>query len=167
MWLAISLRADPRYSLVAILLLGLSFAFPNVAVVADDRPAFDTGVVWLDRGDGTILTFSVEVARTPRQWSFGLMHVTSMPEGQGMLFVFPNMAPRRFWMKNTRIPLDMLFFDDDGTLVSAAQNVPPLSLQARWSAGDARFVLELNGGVMAAQGISTMARLLRAENDGW
>jgi uncharacterized membrane protein (UPF0127 family) len=70
-------------------------------------------------------------------------------------------------MKNTLIPLDMLFFDDDGALVSAARNVPPLSLQSRRSAGDARFVLELNGGVIAARGITGMARLLRAEHDGW
>ena len=154
------MRADPRYSLVAILLLGLSFAFPNVAVVADDRPAFDTGVVWLDRGDGTILTFSVEVARTPRQWSFGLMHVTSMPEGQGMLFVFPNMAPRRFWMKNTRIPLDMLFFDDAGVLVNSLADVPPRTLSARRSIAPARYVLELNSGSMARFGINGVARLL-------
>ena len=161
------MRADPRYRLVAILLLGLSLAFPNVAVVADDRPAFDTGVVRLDRGDGTILTFSVEVARTPRQWSFGLMHVTLMPAGQGMLFVFPDMAPRSCWMKNTLIPLDMLFFDEDGALVSAVQDVPPHSLQPRRSAGDARFVLELNGGAMAARGITGAARLLDAGSDGW
>lgn len=124
-------------------------------------------MVRLDRGDGTIIAFTVEIARTPRQWSFGLMHVTSMPDGQGMLFVFPDMAPRSFWMKNTLIPLDMLFFDDAGGLVSAFEDVPPHSLQSRRSAGDARFVLELNGGTMAANGIGGTARLLRGENDGW
>ena len=167
MRLVTSLRVDRRYSLAAVLLLGLSLAFPIFTAGADDRPTFDTGVVRLDRGDGTVLTFSVEVARTPRQWSFGLMHVTLIPAGQGMLFVFPDMAPRSFWMKNTLIPLDILFFDDNGALVSAAQDVPPLSLQSRRSAGDARFVLELNGGTMAARGITGMARLLRAEDDGW
>lgn len=124
-------------------------------------------MVRLDRGDGTIIAFTVEIARTPRQWSFGLMHVTSMPDGQGMLFVFPDMAPRSFWMKNTLIPLDMLFFDDAGGLVSAFEDVLPHSLQSRRSAGDARFVLELNGGTMAANGIGGTARLLRGENDGW
>jgi uncharacterized membrane protein (UPF0127 family) len=84
-----------------------------------------------------------------------------------MLFVFPDMAPRSFWMKNTLIPLDMLFFDDDGGLVSAFENVPAKSLQSRRSAGDAQFVLELNGGTMAGQGIGSSARLLRAADDGW
>ena len=161
------LLAERRYRFAAILLLGLSLAFMFFAASADDRPAFDTGVARLDRGDGVILEFSVEIARTPRQWSFGLMHVTTMPRGQGMLFIFPGMAPRSFWMKNTLIPLDILFFDEDGSLVSAVQDVPPHSLQPRRSAGDARFVLELNGGVMATRGIGDGARLLGAGDNSW
>ncbi len=156
-----------RYRLAALLLLGVALFSPVLPAGAADRPSFDSGMVRLDRGDGTIIAFTVEIARTPRQWSFGLMHVTSMPDGQGMLFVFPDMAPRSFWMKNTLIPLDMLFFDDAGGLVSAFEDVPPHSLQSRRSAGDARFVLELNGGTMAANGIGGTARLLRGENDGW
>ena len=159
--------ADCRWLPAALLLLGLTLFGSFTPTSAADRPTFETGIVRLDRGDGTILDFDVEIARTPRQWSFGLMHVTSMPDGQGMLFVFPDMAPRSFWMKNTLIPLDMLFFDDDGGLVSAFENVPAQSLQSRRSAGDAQFVLELNGGTMAGQGIGSSARLLRAADDGW
>lgn len=164
------MRAE-RHSphLIACLILGLSLVIPALMASADlaDRPPFDTGTVRLDRGDGTILTFDVEIAQTPRQWSFGLMHVPSMPAGQGMLFMFPDMAPRSFWMKNTLIPLDMLFFDDEGGLVSAIRNVPPLSTESRRSGANARFVLELNGGTMDARGITGAARLLRAKNDGW
>ena len=152
---------------MALLLLGLALFSPPLPAGATERPAFDTGIVRIDRGDGTILAFTVEIARTPRQWSFGLMHVPAMPDGQGMLFIFPDMAPRSFWMKNTLIPLDMLFFDAAGRLVSVFENVPPHSLQARRSAGDARFVLELNGGIMAARDITGAARLLGADNDGW
>jgi uncharacterized membrane protein (UPF0127 family) len=161
------LPAERGWWLAALLLLGLTLFGPFTPTSAADRPSFETGMVRLDRGDGMILDFEVEIARTPRQWSFGLMHVTAMPDGQGMLFVFPDMAPRSFWMKNTLIPLDMLFFDDDGDLVSAFENVPPQSLESRRSAGDARFVLELNGGAMAARGITGAARLLDAGNDGW
>jgi len=155
--------------LLALLMLALALvlAFLTASEAAADRPRFDTAMVRLDRGDGTILTFDVEIAQTPRQWSFGLMHVPSMPAGQGMLFVFPDMAPRSFWMKNTVIPLDMLFFDDEGALVSAIGNVPPHSLESRRSAGNARFVLELNGGTMDARGIKGAARLLLPKNDGW
>ena len=161
------LRPERRHRIAALLLLGLAFLGPVPLVFGADRPAFDTGMIQLDRGDGVLLEFSVEIARTPRQWSFGLMHVTTMPRGQGMLFIFPGMAPRSFWMKNTLIPLDILFFDEDGSLVSAVQDVPPHSLQPRRSAGDARFVLELNGGVMATRGIGDGARLLGAGDNSW
>ena len=116
-------------------------------------------MVRLDRGDGVILDFDVEIARTPRQWAFGLMYVTAMPGGQGMLFVFPDMAPRSFWMKNTLIPLDMLFFDDEGRLVSAVEKAAPESLVSRRSSGPAKYVLELKGGSMQADGIGPGARL--------
>ena len=158
--MAISLLAERRYRFAAILLLGLSLTFPFFTASADDRPAFDTGVVRLDRGDGGILTFSVEIARTPQQWTFGLMHLTAMPDGQGMLFVFPGMAPRSFWMKNTLIPLDILFFDRGGGFVSAAQNAVPHSLESRLSAGPARYVLEINGGLMEKLGIGEATRLI-------
>ncbi len=148
-------------------LLALLLFIPPSPVSAGERPAFDTGIARIDRGDGTVLAFNVEIARTPRQWSYGLMHVPSMPAGRGMLFIFPDMAPRSFWMKNTLIPLDMLFFDAGGGLVSAFENVPPHSLQPRRSAGDAQFVLELNGGAMTTRGIGGTARLLRADSDGW
>ena len=132
-----------------------------------DRPDFATSTLLLDRGDGTLLTYRVELATTPRQHAYGLMHVEAMDADAGMLFIFDGMAVRSFWMKNTLIPLDMLFFDDEGGLVSAFENVPPQSLQSRRSAGDARFVLELNGGTMAGRGIVGTARLLRTQNDGW
>jgi len=164
------LRAKRHFRyLSAFLILALSLAVPALMASGADvsRPSFETARVSLDRGDGTIVTFDVEIAQTPRQWSFGLMHVPSMPAGQGMLFIFPDMAPRSFWMKNTLIPLDMLFFDDAGALVSAVRNVPPRSLGSRRSKGNARFVLELNGGTMDARGITAAARLHLRKNDGW
>ena len=164
------LRAERHYRhLFAFLVLAVSLVVPALMASGAEleRPPFETASVSLDRGDGTIVTFDVEIAQTPRQWSFGLMHVPSMPAGQGMLFIFPDMAPRSFWMKNTLIPLDMLFFDDKGALVSAVRNVPPHSLESRRSKGHARFVLELNGGTMDARGITDAARLRLGKNDGW
>jgi len=152
------LPAECRWRLAA-LLLALTLVSPFTPASATDRPAFDTGMVRLDRGDGVILDFDVEIARTPRQWAFGLMYVTAMPGGQGMLFVFPDMAPRSFWMKNTLIPLDMLFFDDEGRLVSAVEKAAPESLVSRRSSGPAKYVLELKGGSMQADGIGPGARL--------
>lgn len=69
-------------------------------------------------------TFKLEVARTPQQQSIGLMFRTQMPESAGMVFVFNPARPAGFWMRNTLIPLDMLFVYR-GKIVDVAQNVPP------------------------------------------
>ena len=124
-----------------------------------DRPDFATSTLSLDRGDGSLLTYRVELATTPRQQAYGLMHVEAMDADAGMLFIFDDMAVRSFWMKNTLIPLDMLFFDDEGRLVSAVEAAAPGSLISRRSAGPAKYVLELNGGSMRADSIGPDARL--------
>lgn len=124
-----------------------------------DRPDFAKSTLSLDRGDGTLLTYRVELAATPRQHAYGLMHVEALDADAGMLFIFDGMAVRSFWMKNTLIPLDILFFDDEGRLVSAVKKAMPGSLVSRRSSGPAKYVLELNGGSMQANGIGPGARL--------
>ncbi|MFK7957224.1 MAG: DUF192 domain-containing protein [Lysobacterales bacterium] len=101
--------------------------------------------------------FQVEVADAPAEQQRGLMFVTNMPEYQGMLFVFPREAPRSFWMKNCRIPLDILYFDSGLQLVSAQLNVPPCRAEpcaSYPSAGPARYVLELNAGMAQRLGVN-------------
>ena len=143
--------------------LGLFWALVGTTTSASgaswDRPDFATSTLSLDRGDGTLLTYRVELATTPRQHAFGLMHVEAMDADAGMLFIFDGMAIRSFWMKNTMIPLDMLFFDEEGSLVSAVEKTVPGSLVSRRSSGPAKYVLELNGGSMQANGIGPGARL--------
>lgn len=158
--LVISLPAK-RFGLflLMVILLGVAGARPGADELPGERPAFDQVTLSLDRGDGTILTYRVELATTPRQHAYGLMHLPRLDIDAGMLFVFDGMAVRSFWMKNTLIPLDMLFFDDRGRLVSAVRHVPAKSLAARRPDGPAKFVLELNAGVMDADGIGPFARL--------
>ena len=151
--------------MAALLLALMSYVLPVQAFAVQafdraDRPDFETTSIRLDRGDGKILTFSVEIALTPRQHAYGLMHVEAMPRDGGMLFVFQNTAIRSFWMKNTLIPLDMLFFDETGALVTAIPGVPALSLTPRFSTAGAKYVLELNAGTAAETGIGQGARLL-------
>ena len=129
-------------------------------VWAAERPDFEHAIIELDRGDGVILTFDVELAVTPRQQAYGLMHVANLPAAAGMLFIFKGERQRSFWMKNTLIPLDILFFDRGGGFVSAAQNAVPHSLESRLSAGPARYVLEINGGLMEKLGIDEATRLI-------
>lgn len=74
----------------------------------------------------------------------------SMPRDHGMLFIFPNEAMRSFWMKNTRIPLDIIYFDENLRLVSIARGARPCRTQVcpgYRSAGPAKYVLELNAGL--------------------
>lgn len=107
-------------------------------------------------------TFSVALAVTRQEQARGLMFVESMPEDRGMLFVFPREAPRSFWMKNTRIPLDILYFDSDLALVSVAANARPCAADpcpTYPSRAPARYVLELNAGKAQSLGVQPGDRL--------
>jgi uncharacterized membrane protein (UPF0127 family) len=96
--------------------------------------------------------FDVELATDPASQQRGLMFRDEMAADHGMLFVFGEMAPRTFWMKNTHIPLDILYFDRDYKLVSASLRTPPCrsagdDCPIYPSTGPAQYVLELNAGV--------------------
>ncbi len=93
--------------------------------------------------------FLVEVADDPGERNLGLMFRERMGAGEGMLFVFPDEMPRAFWMKNTRIALDILYFDQRLTLVSLHRHVPPCRADPcpnYPSVLPAQYVLELNAG---------------------
>ena len=93
--------------------------------------------------------FSIEIAETDAAREHGLMDRTTMGADHGMLFVFQDDQPRAFWMKNTKIALDMLFFDADRRLVSVQHDVQPCTADPcpPYSSGaPARYVLELNAG---------------------
>lgn len=93
--------------------------------------------------------FKVEVAADDASRARGLMFRESMPLDHGMLFVFEHEQPLAFWMKNTRIPLDILYFDAGRRLVSVSADTPPCRTAycpSYPSAGPARYVLELNAG---------------------
>ena len=134
-------------------------AHANEEVV--QAPDYELAQIRLTPANSTTpIAFSVKLAVTPTQHAFGLMFSPPLPAKSGMLFVFEDMKPRTFWMKNTPIALDMLFFDDKGQLVNAIENVPPQTLESRRSAAPARYVLELKGGSVARHGIKSAARLL-------
>ena len=100
--------------------------------------------------------FTVELAETREKQALGMMFRDSLKEGHGMLFLFPNEAPRSFWMKNCRIPLDIFYFDAELALVSVSENTPPCRTErcpSYPSAGPAQYVLELNAGMAAELGV--------------
>ena len=93
--------------------------------------------------------FSVEVVSTPDQRQLGLMYRRSMDMQHGMLFIFEDEQPRSFWMKNTKIALDILYFDEKQRLISQQLNARPCKADpcpAYPSEGAAMYVLELNAG---------------------
>ena len=93
-----------------------------------------------------------QIAATDAERATGLMHRPSMPEGEGMLFVFERAGVQCFWMKNTLIPLTAAFIADDGTIVNLA-NMQPLSEDNHCSTAPVRYVLEMNQGWFAQRHI--------------
>lgn len=99
------------------------------------------------------LLFSVELALTHSQRQKGLMYRTHLDDDKGMLFIFPKAAPRSFWMRNTYIPLDIIFLQPDGTIINIVANAEPGTETQRLSAGPAKAVLEIRGGLAGELGI--------------
>lgn len=107
--------------------------------------------------------YTVEVADDEAERARGLMFRDSLADGHGMLFIHEQTGPLAYWMKNTRIPLDILYFDESLALVSQQRDVPPCSggnaCPAYPSRAPARYVLELNAGEAARLGVQDGARL--------
>ena len=112
-------------------------------------PAAEPGVVQMRVGGET---FTLEVADTPRKQQLGLMHRKSMPQDRGMIFVFADERERSFWMKDTLIPLDIIYADAAGKIVSVKQ-MKPLDETSVPSEGPAKYAVELNEGAAKRAGV--------------
>jgi uncharacterized membrane protein (UPF0127 family) len=103
--------------------------------------------------EGREITFLVEVADTPAKRELGLQYRRDLPADRGMIFLFPHEADQTFWMKNTPIPLDMIFIDSRHQIVGIAEEAAPFTLNPRSVGRPSRFVLEINGGLSKRYGI--------------
>ena len=103
--------------------------------------------------------FTIEVADTPKKKNRGLMFRTKMPADHGMLFVNKKSKIMYMWMKNTPLPLDMLFLDQDGRVRHMVESTLPFSTKIISSNTKVRYVLELNAGIVRATGIRKGQRL--------
>lgn len=126
-------------------------AAPVAASCRDDT-------LWL-RGDWGKARFAIAVADDAGERAQGLMHVPKMASGAGMLFVYDRAAPVSFWMKNTLIPLDMIFADASGRVVSVHENAVPHDETPIPSGSPAQYVLEINGGLARQLGIAPGSEL--------
>ena len=135
----------------------------TLLVVFSVRALFCVATLRLDAADlqpleiatkSGVRTFAVEMAVTPEEQARGLMFRRSLPEGQGMLFDFQRDQELSFWMKNTYIPLDMIFIRSDGRIHRIAENTEPLSERLVPSLGPARAVLEVIAGTARKLGLA-------------
>ena len=115
--------------------------------------------------DGRRHRFDVFLATSFEQQRRGLMFVRALPERTGMLFVYDLEAPHSMWMKNTYIPLDIVFARRDGSVASVIHNTEPLSLKSLSSNEPVSYVLELNAGVARRYKIGAGSRLLWPPTD--
>jgi uncharacterized protein len=142
-----------------LLLLAIIGALaPLTACKNNGQPASTTAppstraTVTVDAGDRK-LSFRVELALTDAERNRGLMFRESMGDDQGMLFVFDREFNHTFWMKNTLIPLDMLFIGKDRRIVGIVQNAEPQTETGRSVGIPSLYVLEINGGLSGKLGI--------------
>jgi uncharacterized membrane protein (UPF0127 family) len=136
---------------VAVAVLGAGCKSNGQRAGSTSSPAAPASAT-IDTG-GRKLTFRVELAITPPEQERGLMFRKSLDADAGMLFVSETERPHVFWMKNTLIPLDMIFIGANRRIVGIVQNAEPQSLNGRQVDGPSQYVLEIGGGLSASLGI--------------
>lgn len=140
-------------------LLAASIQAQNLDTVsAQGRPLvqdFPQSSLIIDTSADTCEHFGIFIASERNAQARGLMYVPEMPDDVGMLFIHPSERMISMWMKNTLIPLDMVFMDSSGIVIHVAENTVPGSLDTISSMQPALAVLELNGGLAARLGIRT------------
>lgn len=141
-----SLLADTRF-VRTVLAAGaaLMVSLPLAACSTEDRLTIHS-----ESGDHG---FAVKVVDTPETRAQGLMYVQELADDAGMLFDFKEERPVSFWMRNTYIPLDMLFIEADGTILNIHVNARPHDTTSIPSAGPVQYVLEIPGGRSTELGI--------------
>jgi len=128
-----------------------SISAPAPSGVVSNEPAFKKeGELTFPKIQKKI---SIEIADNDAETTQGLMYRKSMPDTCGMLFVFPDSQERSFWMKNTFIPLDLLFINSNKEVITIQPNRPPFSEETIPSYKPAQYVLEVNAGFCQRNGI--------------
>jgi len=138
--------------------IALIFALftPSLAF-AQDRPDFAMDTLVIETGKGARHEFEIELAVTPEERAYGLMFLKDMAANRGMLFDYGQRQRISMWMKDTFVPLDMLFIKENGEISRVVERTTPRSLKAIHSHARVRAVLEIRGG--------TAERLSIAEGD--
>jgi len=121
---------------------------------ADGRPDYARSHLAIERADGTVFPFRIEIAKTPQEQQYGLMFVKKLAPDQGMIFPYVPPQTVAFWMKNTLIPLDMLFVGPDHKIARIVENAKPQDLTPIPSLQPVEAVIEIKGGQSRTDGIA-------------
>ena len=146
-----------RALLLSLVLTAIA-AMPVAAQQGEPLPKGPTETVGLGEGDAAV-TWTVEIADEPREHARGLMFRRKMAPRAGMLFDFGENGPVAMWMRNTFIPLDMVFICADGTVARVGRNTVPHSETVVASGEPVRYVLEVNAGEAERHGLKRGVRL--------
>ena len=119
--------------------------------------------VTIQSQEGRDVSFQVEIAATPETRELGLMYRRDLPAGHGMLFIFPVERVNSFWMKNTPLPLDMIFIGRQRKIVGIVHDTAPFSLEGRSVSVPSQYILEINGGLSRRYGFKA-GDVVRFEN---
>ena len=138
--------------LIAISTLFVVLIVPARAQSLVSEHGFDLAPLHIETANGPVALI-VEIADTSKQRAKGLMHRTELPDSDGMLFIWPDRALRHFWMKDTVLSLDILFFDEEGVLFHVAESQEPYSEKLIPSLMPASYALEIIGGRTQLLGI--------------
>lgn len=149
----------PQSAAVAVRTFLAIAAIPFYVAATEVAPACEPQTIEILVDSGK-LTFAIEVADDLKEQARGLMFRPALPENAGMLFIFDPPRPASFWMRNTMIPLDMIFIDDTGMVESIAERTDPYSERVSASQADVRAVLEINGGQSRQLGIGPGAQVI-------
>jgi len=131
---------------VCFLLLGLAMLQGVTACRAEPRVTIATQ-------QGRTVAFNVEIADSPAKRELGLQYRRDLASDHGMIFLFPAQSEQTFWMKNTPIPLDMIFISRELKIVGIVEQATPFSLDPRSVGAPSQYVLEINGGLAKRNGI--------------
>ena len=152
------MRVLPCIHRPAIVLLASAAAVAVPATLVSGCRAGTATTVTVHGANGPV-EVRVELAHTRETQARGLMWREKLDRGTGMLFVFAREHERAFWMKNTPVPLDIIYIDSSGGVVSVAENTTPYSTASIPSRAPAKYVLEVNAGFASTHGVGPGSRV--------
>ncbi len=153
-----------RYALHS---LALAWLFAVLSCIEDKKTVKKQEVAFTKEGelafirksDKTPIVLDIEIADNEYETQTGLMYRQTMDDRQAMLFTFPDERPRYFYMKNTKIPLDIIYLNADSTIVSISKNAKPMDRTTLPSGAPAQFVVEVNAGLSDRWGLQEGDRM--------